>query len=99
MRISIVIGQPWDARADVLVVPVVGDPDFAGPLGEVDRRAGGELAALHAFGELRGKRFSTSLGSGGELPVSRVVTVSAGPAETVTMRFAGSSPPPPSEVL
>ena len=81
MRIRIVTGQPWDARADVLVVPVVGDPDFAGPLGEVDRRAGGELAALHAFGELRGKRYSTSLGNGGELPVSRVVTVSAGPAD------------------
>ena len=63
LRIRIVTGQPWDARADVLVVPVVGDPDFAGPLGEVDRRAGGELAALHAFGELRGKRYSTSLGS------------------------------------
>jgi leucyl aminopeptidase len=81
LRISIVIGQPWDARADVLVVPVVGDPDFAGPLGEVDRRAGGELAGLHAFGELRGKRYSTSLGGGGELPANRIVTVAAGPAE------------------
>jgi leucyl aminopeptidase len=80
LQIRIVTAQPWDARADVLVVPVVGDPDFAGPLGELDRRTGGELSGLHSFGELRGKRFSTSLGSGGDLPASRVVTVSAGPA-------------------
>ena len=79
MQIRIVTGQPWDARADVLVAPVVGDPDFSGPLGELDRRAGGGLSSLHAFGELRGKRFSTSLASGGELPASHVVSVSAGP--------------------
>ena len=79
MHIRIVTGQPWDAPADVLVVPVVGDPDFAGPLGELDRRSGGELSGLHAFGELRGKRFSTSLGAGGELPAKRVVSVLGGP--------------------
>ena len=81
MHIRIVIGQPWDAPADVLVVPVVGDPDFSGPLGEIDRRTGGELSALHDFGELRGKRFSTSLGTGGDLPAKRVVSVAAGSAE------------------
>jgi leucyl aminopeptidase len=88
LRIRIVTGQPWDARADVLVVPVVGDPDFAGPLGEVDRRAGGELAALHAFGELRGKRYSAALAAGGELPVSRVVIVAAGPADELDREVA-----------
>ena len=36
MQIRIVTGQPWEAPADVLVVPVVGDPDFSGPLGELD---------------------------------------------------------------
>ncbi len=88
MQIRIVTGQPWEAPADILVVPVVGDPDFSGPLGELDRRSGGELATLHAFGELRGKRFSTSLGAGGELPVKRVVSVSAGPADELDREIA-----------
>ncbi len=94
MHIRIVTGQPWEAPADVLVVPVVGDPDFAGPLGELDRRSGGELSALHAFGELRGKRFSTSLGAGGDLPAKRVVSVSAGPADELdreTVRKVGAT--------
>jgi len=51
LRIRIVTGQPWDARADVLVVPVVGDPDFAGPLGEVDRRAGDPATAAGEIGD------------------------------------------------
>ncbi len=94
MQIRIVTGQPWEAPADVLVLPVVGEPDFGGALGEVDRRSGGELSALHAFGELRGKRFSTSLGAGGELPAKRLVTVAAGPADELdleTVRKVGAS--------
>ncbi|MEO5965402.1 MAG: leucyl aminopeptidase [Candidatus Limnocylindrales bacterium] len=94
MQIRIVTGQPWEAPADVLVLPVVGEPDFGGALGEVDRRSGGELSALHAFGELRGKRFSTSLGAGGELPAKRLVSVAAGPADELdleTVRKVGAS--------
>jgi leucyl aminopeptidase len=94
LQIRIVTGQPWDARADVLVAPVVGDPDFSGPLGELDRRAGGALSGLHSFGELRGKRFSTSLASGGELPAAHVVSVSAGPADELdreTVRKVGAT--------
>jgi hypothetical protein len=91
LQIRIVTGQPWDARADVLVAPVVGDPDFSGPLGELDRRAGGGLSGLHAFGELRGKRFSTSLASGGGLPASPSAETSsssssAGGAASVSSR-------------
>ena len=48
MQLRVVTDQPWDVPADVLVVPIVGDPTFDGPLGELDRRAGGELAALVA---------------------------------------------------
>jgi leucyl aminopeptidase len=88
LQIRIVTGQPWDAKADVLVVPVVGDPDFSGLLGELDRRAGGGLSGLHRFGELRGKRFGTALASGGELPASHVVTVSAGPADELDRETA-----------
>ena len=50
LQIRIVTGQPWEAPADVLVVPVVGEPDFSGPLGELNRLSGGELATLHHFG-------------------------------------------------
>ncbi len=81
MQIRVVADQPWDVQADVLVVPIVGDPAWDGPLGEVDRRAGGELTALHAFGEIRKKRFATSLVASGDLAAGRVVTVSAGEAD------------------
>ena len=43
MQIRVVTGQPWEVAADLLVVPVVGEPDFDGELGELDRRTGGEL--------------------------------------------------------
>jgi leucyl aminopeptidase len=81
MQIRVVADQPWDVQADVLVVPIVGEPMWDGPLGEVDRRTGGELTALHAFGEIRRKRFATSLVASGELTAGRIVTVSAGDAE------------------
>ena len=57
MRIRVVDDQPWDVKADVLAVPIIGEPDFGGPLGELDQRTGGELRALATFGELRAKRF------------------------------------------
>ncbi len=80
MQLRIVTDQPWDVAADVLVVPFVGEPSFDGPIAELDRRSGGELRALAAFGELRAKRYSTTLGAAGELPVSRLLTVSVGDA-------------------
>ena len=46
MQLRVVTDQPWDVPADVLVVPVAAEPAFDGPLGELDRRAGGELQAL-----------------------------------------------------
>ena len=78
MQVRVVTDQPWDVAADVLVVPVIPDPAFDGPLGELDRRTGGELQALAAFGELTGKRYATALASGGELNSGRVLVVSMG---------------------
>ncbi len=78
MLLRVVTDQPWDVRADVLAVPIVGDPAFDGPLGELNKRTGGELAALAAFGELRAKRYSSSIAAPGELAAGRVLTVSAG---------------------
>ena len=34
MQIRVVTAQPWEAAAELLVVPIVGEPDFGGPLGE-----------------------------------------------------------------
>ena len=82
MKISVVTDQPWDVAADVLVVPIAAEPVFAGQLGEIDRRSGGELRALKEFGELSGKRFSTALAAAGELRAKRVLTIGVGtPAE------------------
>src|SRR4029079_4748225 len=67
-------------QADVLAVPIVGEPAFEGPLGELNQRSGGELAALAAFGELRAKRFTSSLAAAGENRAGRLLTVSAGAA-------------------
>jgi len=83
VQLRVVTDQPWDVKADVLVVPIVGEAAFDGPLGEIDRRTGGELKALAAFGELRSKRFTSSIAAPGELASGRVVTISAGDAEAL----------------
>ena len=82
MQLRAVADQPWDVQADVLVVPIVGEPAFSGPLDELDRRSGGELRALAEFRELRTKRYSSALASAGELPVRRIVTVAVGVAHS-----------------
>ena len=81
MQIRVVTDQPWEVTTDVLVVPVVGELEFTGAYDELDRRSGGELRALQAFGELRDRRYGTALGSSGELPARRLLAVSAGHAE------------------
>jgi leucyl aminopeptidase len=78
VQLRVVTDQPWDVPADVLVVPVASEPAFDGPLGELDRRAGGELQTLATFGELTGKRYATALASAGELRAGRILVVSMG---------------------
>jgi leucyl aminopeptidase len=80
MQVRVVADQPWDVKADVLVVPILGAPDFGGPLGELDRRTGGELVALSEFGELKGKKFKSVLAGAGEATPGRLLAVSAGDA-------------------
>lgn len=95
MQIRIVTARPWEAPADLLVVPVVGEPAFVDELDELDRRSGGELRALQAFGELRAKTFGAALGGPGELPCRRVLVASGGPADAfdreVARRLAASA--------
>lgn len=83
MQLRVVTDQPWDVKADVLVIPIAGDLTFEGPLDELDRRSGGELRALAAFRELTGKRFGTSLVSPGALPAGRVLAVGIGDPDTL----------------
>ncbi len=94
MHIQVLTDQPWDVAADVLAVPIVGEPAFDGSLGELDRRSGGELRTLAAFGELTGKRYSTALAAAGELPTGRLLAVAAGPADEldrqVVLRIAAA---------
>src|ERR1035437_7979820 len=77
MQLRVVGDQPWDVSADVLVVPLVGEPTFDGALAELDKRAGGELSALAAFGELKGDRYSTVVAAAGELPAGSWLRASA----------------------
>jgi hypothetical protein len=53
MQLRVVTDKPWDVAADVLAVPIVDEPAFDGPLGEIDRRSGGELSGLTTFREMR----------------------------------------------
>jgi leucyl aminopeptidase len=78
VQLRIVTDQPWDVPADVLVVPVAAEPAFDGPLGELDRRTGGDLQRLLAFGEVRGKRYATALASAGESAGGRLLAVGFG---------------------
>ena len=81
MQLRIATDQPWDSVADVLAVLIVDEPSFEGPLGEINRRSGGELAALASFGELTGKRYNAALAASGDLPAGRLLVVGAGKAD------------------
>ena len=83
MQVRVVTDQPWDVPADVLVVPMAAEPVFDGPLGELDRRAGGELRTLVAFGELPGKRYATALAAAGEVRGGRLLSVGLGDPATL----------------
>ncbi|MDP9482415.1 MAG: leucyl aminopeptidase [Chloroflexota bacterium] len=83
MHVRVLTDQPWEVAADVLAAPFVGDLAFDGPWAELDRRTGGELKALLAFGEVSTKPYHSTLARGGELPVQRVVVISAGAAGAV----------------
>ncbi len=95
MQLRVVTDQPWAVQADVLVIPVFDELAFEGPLGELDRRSGGELRALSEFRELQTKRYATALAASGELPAGRLFMVGGGEAaqlerETV-VRIAASA--------
>ena len=83
MQLRVVTDQPWDVPADVLVVPVPAKPAFEGALGELDRRAGGEIQALVSFGELTGKRYATALAAGTGTGSGRLLAVGLGDASTL----------------
>jgi leucyl aminopeptidase len=78
VQLRVVTDPPWDVPADVLVVPVAAEPAFDGPLGELDRRTGGDLQRLLAFGEVRGKRYATALASAGQSAGGRLLAVGFG---------------------
>jgi len=84
MQLRVVVDQPWDVAADVLAVPFAGDFTPEGPLGEIDRRAGGELSAQKAFGEVKAERYSSAVMSGGQLRAGRLLAIAAGDAATIT---------------
>ena len=80
MQLRVVTDQPWDVKADVLAIPILGEPAFDGPLGEIDRRTGGELRTLAAFGEIRSKRYAAAVSAPGEMAAGRIVTINGGEA-------------------
>ena len=88
MQLRVVTDQPWDVAADVLVIPIVGEPAFDGPIDELDRRSGGGLRALAEIKELRAKRYTSAMARGGDLPAKWLVTVSAGEPDKLDREVA-----------
>jgi leucyl aminopeptidase len=88
VQLRVVTDQPWDVAADVLVIPIVGEPAFDGPIDELDRRSGGGLRALAEIKELRAKRYTSAMARGGDLPAKWLVTVSAGESERIDREVA-----------
>jgi len=84
MLVRVVTDQPWGVPADVVAVPFVGEPRFEGVLAEIDKRAGGELSSLAAFGELKAERYGSILAAGGEMRAGRLLAIAAGDAETLS---------------
>ena len=78
MQVRVVVDQPWDVKADVLAIPILGAADFSGPLGELDKRSGGELSSLGEFGELPTKRFKSALAASGDVASGRLIVISGG---------------------
>ncbi len=81
MHLRVTVDQPWDIPADILVVPILGEAKWDGPLGELDRRSRGELKALQAFGELRSKAFTSAIAASGDVKANRILAISVGPAD------------------
>src|SRR5262249_30392345 len=77
------MSRPTSSRSRSSATPPADAPPAGrdGPLGELNRRAGGELAALATFGELRAKRFTSTLAAPGDVAAGRLLTVSAGDAD------------------
>jgi leucyl aminopeptidase len=88
VQLRVVTDQPWDVKADVVVVPIIGEPTFEGPLDELDRRAGGALRGLAEFKELKAKRYTTALTPAGDLPAGWLLTVAAGEPDKVDREVA-----------
>ena len=106
MQLRVVTDQPWDVAADVLAVPVAPDPAFDGPLGELDRRCGGELARARRVRRAdRQALRDRDRRPPATCPAGRLLAVGAGPAaeldrETVVRlgrdgRAAARRPPGP----
>ncbi|MBM4409392.1 MAG: leucyl aminopeptidase, partial [Chloroflexi bacterium] len=85
MKVSVITDQPWLVPADVLVVPIGAEtePGANGTLREIDKRSGGELTALRAFGELSGKKYSTAMAAAGKVRAGRLLAVGVGPVAKV----------------
>ena len=95
MQLRVVTDQPWNVPADVLVVPMAAKPAFDGPLGEIDRLAGGELQRLVAFGEVTGKRYASALAPGSDTSSGRILAIGLGDPTTLdresVLRVAASA--------
>ena len=78
MRVRADSAAPWDVPADVLAAPIYRGEPIEGELAELDRRAGGSIAAATAFGELEASESKGALVDAGSLAAGRLLLIDAG---------------------
>ena len=78
MQVRVATEQPWEIDAEVLAVPLAADGELDGPLAELDRRLGGDLAAYRTIGELNGKAHAGALIRGSEMGAQWVLGMGIG---------------------
>ncbi len=97
MNVSVQRASPAEVAAPLLAVPVFDGADLAGGAAELDRALGGQIAAVRARGDFRGREGESLLlyPAAGSAGAERVLALGAGKPEALTAerlrRAAGSA--------
>ena len=81
MQIRVVTAQPWEAAAELLVVPVVGEPDFDGSSTSSTVGPAASSAPWRRSESSSRSATATALAAPGDVPATRVLVVSGRPAD------------------
>jgi leucyl aminopeptidase len=81
MRISVTTREPWDVQADLLAVAIPADREPDNALVELDRRVGGDLAAMRILREQTGEAHLGTIVRGRQLGADWLLAMGIGDLE------------------